>query len=172
MNLQKSTIFASLQSSTGIQSEQLDASMRTNMELEKHIKNLEKDNLRLMSILRGYGYEESDQQRDLLLADYTPPAGLKLSRQLDVMMLMNGLGRKDQKLVTDYIEGRSKREDIEHLAKRFILKTSETEEEETETQDAPENPETEGNQEVSTEKENFRLVEKPSPQLLTKLSSS
>ena len=51
LNLQKSTIFASLQSSTGIQSEQLDASMRTNMELEKHIKNLEKDNLRLMSIL-------------------------------------------------------------------------------------------------------------------------
>ena len=103
--------------------------MKTNMELEKHVLALERDNLRLMSILKSYGYSETDQQRELLLADYTPPASLKLSRQLDVMMMMNGLCSKEQRLANDYVEGKIGREDIEHLAKKFILKEKEDKDE-------------------------------------------
>ena len=167
-NLQKSTLFASLQSSTGIQSEQLDASMRTNMELEKHVLSLERDNLRLMSILKSYGYEESDQQRELLLADYTPPASLKLSRQLDVIMMMNGMNQKEQKLAADYVDGKVSKEEIEHLAKKFILKTKEEETKEpTETEECTEKTQT--NSEDTQSNIDFRLVEKPTPTPFVKL---
>ena len=124
-----------------------------------------------MSILKSYGYEESDQQRELLLADYTPPASLKLSRQLDIMMMMNGLGSKEQKTATDYIEGKIGREEIEHLAKKFILQHHQ--EPDTPSLATEDHPKSDAEKEVElvteTEGDNFRLVEKPTPQLLTKL---
>ena len=146
--------------------------MKTNMELEKHVLALERDNLRLMSILKSYGYSETDQQRELLLADYTPPASLKLSRQLDVMMMMNGLCSKEQRLANDYVEGKIGREDIEHLAKKFILKEKEDKDEaETDSLKEKESPSPEVTIETQPieETDNFRLVEKPSPQPLVKL---
>ena len=133
-----------------------------------YVLSLERDNLRLMSILKSFGYEESDQQRELLLADYTPPASLKLSRQLDVMMMMNGMDQKEQKLAAEYIDGKVGREEIEHLAKKFILKTREEESAETlEPEGRTDTPQT-NVEEIQNDK-NFRLVEKPTPIPFVKL---
>ena len=101
-----------------------------------------------------------------------PPASLKLSRQLDVMMMMNGLCSKEQKLANDYVEGKIGREDIEHLAKKFILKEKEDKDEaETDSlkEKEPTPPEVPIETQPAEATDNFRLVEKPSPQPFVKL---
>ena len=120
-NLSKNFLFASLQSSSGIMSKQLDAAMANNTELEKYVYLLEKDNIRLIALLKGYGYEETVAQRDLLLADYTPAAQMKMQRQMEIMMLMQGLPQEQVNAAEDYIEGKLNRSGLENKLKRFII---------------------------------------------------
>ena len=119
--LSKNFLFASLQSSSGIMAEQLDAAMANNTELEKYIYILERDNIRMVSLLRGYGYEETAAQRDLLLADYTPASQMKMKRQLEIMMLLSGLTEEQLEAADDYIDGKMNRSGLENKLKKFII---------------------------------------------------
>ena len=119
--IQKSTLFSSLQSATGIQNEQLDVALSNILELEKYTMMIEKDNLRLLSILRGYGYEETKAQRELLLADYTPLHQQKLQRQLDAILFMQGYKKDEELLMSDYISGKISRTELEKNMKKFII---------------------------------------------------
>ena len=119
--MKNDTLFASLQSTTGIQAEQLDVLMANNLETERYAMMLEKDNLRLISLLRGYGYEESSSQREILLADYTPVFQQKFQRQLDVMLMLNGFQKEEENLMSNYIEGNISRSTLEKNMKKFII---------------------------------------------------